>query len=382
MENFNFVSPTKIVFGKESHLGVGKLIGEYSKKILLHYEGDGSLIKKLGIYERVTNSLKKENIEIIELGGAVPNPRLSLVNKGIKICKEEKIEFILAIGGGSVIDSSKAIALGAVYDGNVWDFFTGKNTPKDSLGVGVVLTIPGSGSEMSESSIITDELNELKCVCDTEKNFPKFSILDPEVCFSIPDSLMGAGVADILSHLMERYFSQSIHTELSDSLMEAAMRTVIKFGPKIMKNRQNYNNCAQIMWAATVAHNGMIACGRVADWSSHRIEHEISGIYDITHGAGMAIIFPAWIDYVKDDNIEVMNRFSKEVFGVNTVSEGIKELKKFFKELGLKEKLSDFNITNEKFELMAEKALAGNETLGRFKKLSKEDLIKIMEICK
>ncbi|MGB0405219.1 MAG: iron-containing alcohol dehydrogenase, partial [Fusobacterium sp.] len=315
-------------------------------------------------------------------GGVVPNPRLSLVNEGIKICKEEKIEFILAIGGGSVIDSSKAIALGTVYDGNVWDFFTGKNTPKSSLGVGVVLTIPGSGSEMSESSIITDELNELKCVCDTEKNFPKFSILDPEVCFSIPDSLMGAGVADILSHLMERYFSQSIHTELSDSLMEAAMRTVIKFGPKIMKNRKDYNNCAQIMWAATVAHNGMIACGRVADWSSHRIEHEISGIYDITHGAGMAIIFPTWIDYVKDDNIEVMNRFSKEVFGVNTISEGIKELKKFFKELGLKEKLSDFNITNEKFELMAEKALAGSETLGRFKKLSKEDLIKIMEISK
>ncbi|MDP0487888.1 MAG: iron-containing alcohol dehydrogenase [Fusobacterium sp. JB021] len=382
MENFNFISPTKIVFGKDSHLDVGKLVGEYSKKILLHYEGDGSLIKKLGIYEKVLNSLKKENIEIIELGGVVPNPRLSLVNEGIKICKEEKIEFILAIGGGSVIDSSKAIALGTVYDGNVWDFFTGKNTPKSSLGVGVVLTIPGSGSEMSESSIITDELNELKCVCDTEKNFPKFSILDPEVCFSIPDSLMGAGVADILSHLMERYFSQSIHTELSDSLMEAAMRTVIKFGPKIMKNRKDYNNCAQIMWAATVAHNGMIACGRVADWSSHRIEHEISGIYDITHGAGMAIIFPTWIDYVKDDNIEVMNRFSKEVFGVNTISEGIKELKKFFKELGLKEKLSDFNITNEKFELMAEKALAGSETLGRFKKLSKEDLIKIMEISK
>jgi len=382
MENFNFISPTKIVFGKDSHLDVGKLVGGYSKKILLHYEGDGSLIKKLGIYEKVLNSLKKENIEIIELGGVVPNPRLSLVNEGIKICKEEKIEFILAIGGGSVIDSSKAIALGTVYDGNVWDFFTGKNTPKSSLGVGVVLTIPGSGSEMSESSIITDELNELKCVCDTEKNFPKFSILDPEVCFSIPDSLMGAGVADILSHLMERYFSQSIHTELSDSLMEAAMRTVIKFGPKIMKNRKDYNNCAQIMWAATVAHNGMIACGRVADWSSHRIEHEISGIYDITHGAGMAIIFPTWIDYVKDDNIEVMNRFSKEVFGVNTISEGIKELKKFFKELGLKEKLSDFNITNEKFELMAEKALAGSETLGRFKKLSKEDLIKIMEISK
>lgn len=382
MENFRFMSPTKIVFGKDSYSDVGKLVGEYSKKILLHYEGNGSLIKKLGIYEKVITSLKKENIEIIELGGVVPNPRLSLVNKGIEICKNKKIEFILAIGGGSVIDSSKAIALGTVYDGNVWDFFTEKDTPKDSLGVGVVLTIPGSGSEMSESAIITNELTELKCVCDTEKNFPKFSILDPEVCFSIPDSLMGAGVADILSHLMERYFSQSNHTELSDSLLEAAMKTVIKFGPKIMKNRKDYNNCAQIMWAATVAHNGMIACGRVADWSSHRIEHEISGIYDITHGAGMAIIFPAWIDYVKNSNIEVMNRFSKKVFGRNTIAEGIKELKFFFKELGLKEKLSDFNITNEKFELMANRALAGNETLGKFKKLSKEDLINIMEICK
>lgn len=382
MEKFNFINPTRIVFGKDTHMDVGNLVSKYSKKILLHFEGDGKLIKDLGIYTRVKDSLKKEQIEVIELGGVVPNPKLSLVKEGISICKEKGINFILAVGGGSVIDSSKAIALGSVYEGDVWDFFTGKAVPKDSLGVGVVLTIPGSGSEMSESSIITDELNKLKCVCDTEKNFPKFSILDPKVCFSIPDSLMGAGVADILSHLMERYFSQSVHTELSDSLLEAAMRTVVKFGLKIIKNRQDYNNCAQIMWAATIAHNGMIACGRISDWSSHRIEHEISGIYDITHGAGMAIIFPAWLDYVKNENLEVMNRFSKEVFAVETISEGIKELKNFFKELGLKEKLLDFKITNDKFEIMAEKALAGSKTLGQFKKLSKEDLINIMEIAK
>lgn len=382
MQNFSYVSPTKIIFGKDVQQDAGKLIKKYSSKILVHYEGDGSLIKKIGIYDNVINSIKKEGIDIVELGGVVPNPRLSLVKKGIEICKKNNINFILAIGGGSVIDSSKAIALGSKYEGDVWDFFTGKNEPKDSLGVGVVLTIPGSGSEMSESSIITDEEKKLKCVCDTDKNFPKFSILDPQVCYSIPNHLMAAGVADILSHLMERYFSQVEHTELSDKLMEAAMRTVIKYGNEIMKERKNYNNCAEIMWAATIAHNGMIACGRIADWASHRIEHEISGIYDITHGAGMAIIFPAWMKYVKNENKEVMEKFVKNVFEVDDILIGIEKLESFFKELGLKNKLSDFSINDEKFELMAEKALSGNETLGRFKKLNKQDLINIMELAK
>ena len=316
----------------------------------------------------------------------MPNPRLSLVYKGIDICKENGIDFILAIGGGSVIDSAKAIALGTAYDGDVWDFFTGKNTPVKSMNVGVVLTIPGSGSEMSESSIISNEELSMKCVCDTEVNFPVFSILDPQVCFTIPSHLMACGVTDIMSHLMERYFSQAKDTQLSDALLEAAMRTVVEFGPKIMAEPKNYNNAAQIMWSATVAHNGMIACGRIADWSSHRIEHEISAIYDITHGAGMAIVFPAWMKYVKDANIDVFVNFATKVFGVEEKGskeeialEGIKRLEEFFKSLGLKTTLKESGINDEHFEEMAQKALGGSETLGRFKKLTKEDIVSILK---
>lgn len=389
MENFNFKSSTRLIFGKETHRETGNYIKDYSKKILVHYEGDGSLIKKLGIYDKVIDSLKENNIEYTTLGGVVPNPRISKVYEGIKICKENDIDFILAIGGGSVIDSAKAIALGIKYDGDVWDFFIGKNEPKNSATVGVVLTIPGSGSEMSESTIISNEEFSLKCVCDSEYNFPVFSILDPQVCFSIPKHLMACGITDIMSHLMERYFSQVGHTELSDSLMEAAMRIVLEFGPKIMNEPKEYNNAAQIMWAATIAHNGMIAAGRIADWSSHRIEHEISAIYDITHGAGMAIVFPAWMKYVKDENIDIFVNFATRVFGImnkGTKKEialrGIEKLEEFFKFLGLKGTLSEMNIDEKNFEIMAEKALAGSETLGRFKKLTKVDIVNILKISK
>lgn len=388
MENFNFKNPTRILFGKNIYEDVGKFVKEYGKKVLLHYEGDGELIKKLGIYDKVVSSLEKNNIEYITLGEVVPNPRLSLVYKGIELCKKNQVDFIIAIGGGSVIDSAKAISLGSVYEGDVWDFFTGKAEPQRTLGVGVVLTIPGAGSEMSESSIISNEELKLKSVCDSEKNFPKFSMLDPQVCYTIPKPLMACGVADIMSHLMERYFSQSENIQLSDALLEAAMRIVVEYGQKIIENPREYNNCEQIMWAATIAHNGMIAAGRQADWASHRIEHEISALYNITHGAGMAIVFPAWLKYVKNENRNVLEKFAKNVFMINEedknilVDKGIESLENFFKGLGLKINLIDFNISEENFELMAEKALCGNKTLGRFKKLGKEDIVNILKLAK
>ena len=385
MDNFNYKNDTKIIFGKDNYSEIGKNIKIFSKKtpkILLHYEADGELIKKLGIYEKVISSLKEFDIEFIELGGVVPNPRLSLVYEGIKICKEENITFILAVGGASVIDSAKAISLGAVDNGDVWDFFTAKRIPQDTLGIGVVLTIPGAGSEMSESSIITDENKKQKAVCDTEVNFPKFAILNPEVCYTIPDRLMAAGIVDILSHLMERYFTKSIDTALSDSLIEATMKIVIKYGPLLMRDRKNYNYCSQIMWAATMAHNEMIACGRVADWASHRIEHEISGIYDLTHGIGMAIIFPAWMKYTKNIRPQIFEKFFKEVFNTVNIDEGINKLEEFFKSLGINLKLSDYGITEEYFSLMAEKALGNSETLGRFMQLNKQDIINILNLAK
>lgn len=384
MDNFSYKNDTKIIFGKDNYGEIPKnvkIFAKKSNKILLHYEGNGELIKKLGIYEQVVNSLKKENIDFVELGNVVPNPRLSLVYKGIKICKEENISFILAIGGGSVIDSAKAISLGAVDEGDVWDFFNGKREPKATLGVGVVLTIPGAGSEMSESSIITNEENKQKAVCDSEYNFPKFSILNPELCYTIPDKLMAAGIVDIFSHLMERYFTQTVDTDLSDSLIEATMRNVIKFGKLLMKDRKNYNYCSQIMWAATIAHNGMIACGRTADWASHRIEHEISGLYDLTHGIGMAIILPAWVEYTKNSRSELFLKFFKEVFYIDDIDTGISKLREFFESLGIDLKLSSYGISKENFSLMAENALGKSETLGRFMKLKKEDIINILNLA-
>lgn len=388
MENFIFSNPTRIIFGKGHYEKIGEYIEKYSKKILIHYEGNGEIIKKLGIYQEVILSLEKYGIEYVELGGVVPNPKLSLVYSGIEVCRENKIGFILAIGGGSVIDSAKAISLGAVYKGDVWDFFSGKANPKDTLGIGVVLTIPGAGSEMSESSIISNETLKLKSVCDSEYNFPKFSILNPEVCYTVPKHLISCGVADILSHLMERYFSQSKDTQLSDRLLEGVMKIVLEYGKKIFENQRDYNSCEQIMWAATIAHNGMISSGRVADWSSHRIEHEISALYNITHGAGMAVIFPAWLKYVKKGNIEILSKFARNVFLVEdedndiAADKGIKKLEEFFKSLNLKIKLKEFEISDENFDIMAEKALCGSQFLGRFKKLSKEDIVNILKLAK
>lgn len=376
MESFNFKSPTRIIFGKDSFKSVGKYIKPYSSKILLHYEGE--LIKKLGIYDTVVESLKENNIDFIELPGVVPNPRLSLVERGIDLCIDNDIDFILAVGGGSVIDSSKAIALGTPYIGDVWNFFTGKDEPTSSLKVGVVLTIPGAGSEMSESSIITKEEDSTKAVCDTEFNIPEFAILDPQVCYSIPTKLMCCGIADILSHLMERYFSPSKNVELSDSLIEGAMRTIINLGPKYLENPKDYNTCAEIMWTATVAHNGMIACGRVADWSSHRIEHEISALYDLNHGAGMAVIFPAWLKYVKQLNPEKIQRFSKNVF---QCEDGIEALENFFRSLGLATTLKELNISNENFNFMAKKALGNRETMGNYVQLNAKDITTILDIA-
>lgn len=376
MENFSFKSATEIIFGKGCFEKVGEYIKPHAKKVLLHYGGE--LIKELGIYQRVIQSLQQNQIEFIELAGVVPNPRLSLVEKGIQLCRQEGIDFILAVGGGSVIDSAKAISLGVPYEGDVWDFFSGKKSPISSLKVGVVLTIPGAGSEMSESSIITREEDFTKAVCDTPLNVPTFALLDPSVCLTIPPYLMSCGIADILSHLMERYFSPTQNVALSDALLEGAMRTIIDLGKKYQLNPQDEDVLAEIMWTATVAHNGMIACGRLADWSSHRIEHEISAIYDLTHGAGMAVVFPAWLKYVNKVNPLKIRQFSKNVF---STKDGIKALEDFFHALGLQTTLKALNLPKAHFELMAKKALCGRETMGNYVKLNQQDIVNILDIA-
>lgn len=386
MENFRFKSATRILFGQGLEGQIGQEVAGKYKKVLIHY--GGAHVETSGLLARVETSLKGKGLQTVILNGVVPNPRLELVHKGIELCRKEQVDFILAIGGGSAIDSSKAIALGVPYDGDVWDFYTGSASPVEALPVGTILTIPGSGSEMSESSIITHEKKQLKYGIDTELIVPEFSVLNPEMCLTIPPHLMAAGIADILSHLMERYFSPTKQAILSDYLLEGAMRAVIDAGLKLMADPKNVDHAAEIMWSATVAHNGMLSSGRVEDWASHRIEHEISALYDVTHGAGMAMVFPSWMRYVQDENIERFSRYAEEVFGIETMEgkkaqaeAGIQALEAFFTDLGLKTRLSDAGVPTDRFEEMAQKATQNSEYVGNFKKINAEDIVKILEMA-
>ncbi|HOK29295.1 MAG TPA: iron-containing alcohol dehydrogenase [bacterium] len=383
MRDFEFLSPTKIIFGRNSEAKVGREVKNYSRKILLHY-GKGSIIKT-GLYDRVVKSLKEEGIDFIELGGVQPNPRVSLVREGIEICRKNGINFILAIGGGSVIDSSKAIAVGVPYSGDVWDFYAGKMEPKTALPVGVVLTIPAAGSEASKSSVITNEDGWYKRSINTEIIRPRFAIMNPEVTFTLPPYQTACGAADIMAHVMERYFTNDKGVNFTDRLCEATLKTVIYNVPIVLKKPDDYDARAQIMWASTIAHNDLLSTGRTGDWASHGIEHELSGIYDIAHGAGLAIVFPAWMKYVYKHNIERFIQFAINVWNVEPnfesperiALEGIERLKRFFKDIGLPTSLSEANIGEDRLEEMATKATERGE-LGEFVKLKKEDVLNIL----
>jgi len=296
VNNFIFLNPTRIIFGKGTENLVGAETKKHADKVLLHY-GGGS-IKKIGLYDTVVKSLKEAGVEFTELAGVQPNPRLSLVRQGIEICRKEGIRFILAVGGGSAIDSAKAIAVGVPYDGDVWDFYIGKAKVKEALPVGVVLTIPAAGSEASPSSVITNEDGWYKRGLTTDRIFPRFSILNPELTYTLPNYQTACGAADIMAHIMERYFTNTKDVELTDRLCESTMKTLINNVPKALANPTDYAARAEIMWTATVAHNNLLGTGRDEDWASHDIEHEISGIYDIAHGAGLAIVFPVVIGVV------------------------------------------------------------------------------------
>ncbi|MFW5976548.1 MAG: iron-containing alcohol dehydrogenase [Bacillota bacterium] len=388
MENFVFQNATKIIFGKDKEKMVGKEIKKYADKILLHY-GGGS-IKKYGLYDKIIESLEKENIEIIELGGVQPNPRLSLVKEGIELCRKEDIDFILAAGGGSVIDSAKAIAAGVPYDGDVWDFYEGKAELQEALSLGVVLTIPAAGSEASVGSVITKEEGEktYKWAINYEILRPEFAILNPEITFTLPDYQTACGAADIMAHIMERYFTTTSNVDLTDKLCEATLRTVIKNVPVVLKDPEDYDARAEIMWSGTIAHNDLLGTGRSEEWSSHPIEHELSAIYDVAHGAGLAVIFPAWMKYVYQENIDRFAQFAVRVFGVEmdfenpewTAREGIRRLEEFFKSIGLPVTLEGLDIGSENLEVMAEKCTM-NGPIGNIKKLDKEDVLNIYKLA-
>lgn len=386
MNNFEFCNPTRIIFGKDSQKKVGEYVKKYSSNILFHYGKES--IKKSGLYDEVISSLKEAGVAYTELGGVQPNPRISLVRQGVKICKEKKIDFILAVGGGSVIDSAKAISLGIKYDGDVWDFFTMKALPQKTVSTAVILTIPAAGSESSPNTVISNEEESMKLAVKYPPLRPVFSILNPAFCFSLPKEQFGYGVCDMMAHIFERYFTKTEYTELSDKLCEGTLKTIINNASKVLKNFNDYNAWAEIMLAGNVAHNGFLGMGRQEDWASHGIEHAVSAVYDIPHGAGLSIVFPAWMKYVYKQNIPLFVQFAVNVWGISDsirnseeiALKGIEETEKFFKNLNLPVRLRELNIKESDIEVMAKKATIFG-TLGSFKELNTDDIIEIYKLA-
>lgn len=387
MLDFTFHNATKIVFGRDTEKQVGQEISRYGKKVLLHY-GGGS-IKKTGLYDRVVKSLKESGVEIFELGGVKPNPRLSLVKEGIELCRKNGIDAILAVGGGSVIDSAKAIGIGVPYEGDVWDFYSKGKKVEEMLPLGVVLTIPAAGSESSGGSVITNEDGWYKRATNSVNMRAKFAIMNPELTFTLPNYQTAVGAVDIMSHVMERYFTNVKNVDFTDRLCEATLRTMIRNTPIALREPENYDARAEIMWAGTIAHNDLLSTGRIGDWATHGIEHELSAIYDIAHGGGLAIMWAPWMTYVYKHDIERFAQFAYRVWDVEpnfrnpekAALEGIKRLKEFFASLGIPVTLTDVGIPDDKFDEMAKKATEDGP-LGQFVKLYKDDVKKIYELAK
>jgi alcohol dehydrogenase YqhD (iron-dependent ADH family) len=387
MRNFEFLSPTRIIFGKNTELQVGKEVKKHSRKILLHY-GGGS-IKTSGLYTKVVDSLKAEGIEFVELAGVKPNPRLSLVREGIRICRENQIDFILAVGGGSVIDSAKAIGVGVPYEGDVWDFYRGKAIPELSNATGVILTIAAAGSETSKSSVITNEEGWYKRGLNVDITRPKFAILNPELTYSLPSYQTACGIVDIMAHIMERYFTAETNVDATDRLCEAALKTMINNGPLVIADPENYNARAEIMWVGSIAHNDFFGVGRIEDWASHQIEHELSAAYDVAHGAGLAVIFPVWMKYVYRHDLDMFAQYAVRVWDVDycftdperTALEGIRRTEEFFKSLGMPSTLAELGIEADKLEEMAGKCRMNDGTTGNLVKLNRDDVLNILKLA-
>lgn len=365
MENFTFYAPTYFVFGKQTENETGKYVKKFGgNNVLLHY-GKSSVIKS-GLLDRIKESLKKENIKFIELGGVVPNPRSDLVYEGIDICRKNNIDFILAIGGGSVIDSAKAIAAGAVYEGDFWDFYSGKVVEK-ALPVGTVLTISAAGSEGSPDSVITNINGMNKRGASGEALRPKFSILNPELTQTLPEFQTACGLTDILAHLYERYLTNTKDVEVTDNLIEALMITIKNEAPKVIINPNNYEARANIMWAGMVAHNNICGVGRSQDWLSHKLEHELSALYDCAHGAGLAVVMPAVFKYNMNHDIARFARVARNVWSVSkqiddeeAAMQGIEELQKFLKSIKMPSNFKELGAREEDINYLAHNACYGN----------------------
>lgn len=384
MNEFVFHNPVKLIFGKGQLQNIPQELVNYGKKVLVVY-GGGS-IKRNGLYDEVMTLLHVNGMEVYELSGVEPNPRVSTARKGAEICKEEGIDFILAVGGGSVIDCVKLIASAAKYDGDAWDLVTKKVFAKDALPFGTVLTIAATGSEMNAGSVITNEETEEKYGWGGPLNFPKFSILDPTYTLSVPKDQTIYGIVDMMSHIFEQYFNNAKNTPVQDEMCEGVLRAIMENGPKLVEDLNNYELRETILFAGTIALNGFLQMGYQGDWATHDIEHAVSAVYDIPHAGGLAILFPHWMRYNVKVNPTRFAKLAVNVFGVlpegkteeEVALEGIERLSSFWTSIGAPRTLADYDINDLKLELMAEKATA-NGKLGKFSSLDKEDVLSILK---
>ena len=393
MRDFIYYAPTEVVFGKESEEQVAGLVKKYGgHKVLVHYGGRSA--KKSGLLDKICALLEQGGVDYILLGGVVPNPRLSLVQEGIALCRKEKVDFLLAVGGGSVIDSCKAIACGVPFDGNVWDVYMGKAEPASYLPVACVLTIPAAGSEMSDSSVITNEDGDVKVGYSNAMSRPKFAIMNPVRTFTLPPYQTAAGVTDMMMHTMERYFSPEDDMDLTDAIAEALLRSMKENVFKVLADPEDYRARAQIMWGGSVAHNDLTGCGMSGDWATHQLEHELSGMFDVTHGAGLAAIWPSWARYVYKENVSRFVRFAVNVMDVpndftdpeGTVLRGIEAMERFYHAIGMPINIHELigrDITDDEIREMVRKCSRGGTLLqGGFKVLHPEDMEAIYRMAR
>ncbi|MBR4201124.1 MAG: iron-containing alcohol dehydrogenase [Oscillospiraceae bacterium] len=387
MNNFQFYSPTEFVFGRDTENEAGYYVKKHGgTNVLLHY-GGGSAVRS-GLIGRVTQSLESAGITCTALGGVKPNPRDTLVYEGIRICREKKIDFILAVGGGSVIDSSKAIAMGVPYDGDFWDFYSGRQ-PQAALPVATVLTIAAAGSEGSGDSVITKESGGLKRGAGSDLIRPRFSIMNPALTCTLPPYQTACGATDIMAHVFERYFTNTTEVEITDRLCEAVILTMVKETPRVIADPANYDARANIMWAGTVAHTNLVGVGREQDWNSHGIEHELSALYDCAHGAGLAVIMPAWMEFVYRHNVMRFAQAAVRVWGCQmnfeqpeqTAQEGIVRFRRFLRSIGMPLTFDELGAKAEDIPALVEKFGIGDGRTGGFVRLSAEDIADIYRIA-
>jgi len=384
MRNFTYETSTRILFGKNRIAEVGTEVLKYGTKVLLAY-GGGS-IKTNGLYDKLTEVLKASQIEYVELSGIQPNPRIESVRKGIKLCRDNNVQFILAVGGGSVIDCAKAISMGLDYNGDPWDFFVRKAKIKHVVPIGSILTIAATGSEMNGNTVISNEATLEKRAAGHSSLQPRFSVLDPTYTFSVNKWQSASGVVDVMSHIFEQYFTQDKGTFVQDAMAEGILKTCIHYGPILLNEPENYEARANLMWASSLALNGLTGTGKLfGDWATHAIEHEVSAIYDLTHGAGLAILFPVWMHYVLDEKTAPkLAQYSRNIWGVTegddvkAAQQGIQLTREFFSSLGMPSALGQVDISADKLDQMAKGACAFG-AIGMFKKLGPADVKEILQ---